>query len=132
MSRTRFFSFFLLVHILAYFFRVDRELYAVQDNFYLPCQTYNEQPFIEDTSSLGGAFPDFSKFSNSSEKETPKFDKTTIWRSVFLSYNSHVYHILKHNQPYSVQANCIVSVLYKQNISHKSSDEEEPSLQFFI
>ncbi len=128
-NKSKFFSFILLVHILAYFFRVDKELYAVQDNFYHPCQAYDEQPVVEDTAYFEDAFSYFSSFT---ETENPNLDNITIWRSVFLSYNLHVYHILKHNQANSVEANCIVSVLYKQNISHKSSDEEEPSLQFFI
>jgi len=131
-GRTRFFSLILFIQILIYFFRIDRELYAVQEKFYHPCQVYDEQPLVEDASYPEDAFSDFSKFSNSSETEIQKFDNTTIWRSVFLSYNSHVFGILKHNKPYSTQANWIVSVLYKQNIPHKSSDEEELSHRFFI
>jgi hypothetical protein len=129
MNKTRFFTLILLVHILFYFFKIDRELYAFQEIIPHPLQTYNEQPLLENTTSLVTFISCFSKFLN---KENPKINQIPIWNSTLLSYNSKLLYFLKINKTYHYIASQIVSVLFKKNIYHKSSIDGEPLHPIFV
>jgi len=122
MNKTRFFTLILSAHILFYFFKIDQELYAFQEIIPHPHQTYNEQPLIENTSYLFTSISGFSKFL---VKENPKSNQISIWNSIIFSYNSKLLYFLKINKAYTYNILQIVSVLFKKNIYHKSSVDEE-------
>ena len=122
MNKTRFFILILSSNILFYFFKIDRDLYAFQEIIPHPHQTYNEQPLIENTSYLFTSISGFSKFL---DKENRKSNQISIWNSILLSYNSKLLYFLKINKACTYNKLQIVSVLFKKNIYHKSSVDEE-------
>jgi hypothetical protein len=122
MNKTRFFTLILSANILFYFFKIDRDLYAFQEIIPHPHQTYNEQPLIENTSYLFTSISGFSKFL---DKENRKSNQISIWNSILLSYNSKLLYFLKIIKACTYNKLQIVSVLFKKNIYHKSSVDEE-------
>jgi hypothetical protein len=123
MNKTRFFTLILSAHILFYFFKIDRELYAFQEIIPHPHQTYNEQSLLKNTSHLFTSISGFSKFS---DKENHKSNQISIWNSILFSYNSKLLYFLKINKACTYNISQIVSVLFKKNIYHKSSVDGEP------
>jgi hypothetical protein len=122
MNKTRFFTLILSANILFCFFKIDRDLYAFQEIIPHPHQTYNEQPIRENTSYLVISISGFSKFS---DKENIKYSQISLWNSILLSYNSKLLCFLKINKAGNFNRYQIVSVLFKKNIYHKSSVDEE-------
>lgn len=125
------FRLFFIAYILLCFFKIDRDLYSVEENRHLPHQTYNEQPFIKTSSNLYIITSDFFWFSNSEVKMNIKVNNSLIWHVILLKYNSHIKYLLKYYKSTSIPLSRIVSILYKQNITHKSSYDEEIGLQLF-
>jgi hypothetical protein len=114
-----------LAHILFYFFKVNPDTSAFQDYDSLPNQDYTEQPLSESTTFHFSGYLDFSSLSKSLFIDEHINDQMTIWRSIFLSYNSRVHHFLKHRESSGNPYLTIISFLQKQNIYHKSSEDEE-------
>ena len=131
MRKSKFyFTLIFLVYIFLCFFKIDRDLYAIQKNVRLPHQTNNEQPFLKNPSNSYIITSDFFKFSKSVVKKSVQVDYISIWRSILLTYNSHIKYLLKLHKSSSIPLAMIVSILHKQNIYHKSSYDEEPDCNF--
>jgi hypothetical protein len=122
----------LLAHILFYFFKVDSDISAFQDYVSLPHQVYTEQPLSESTTFLFSSYLDLPSLSKSLFIDKHINDQMTIWRSIFLSYNLLVHHFLKHQESFGIPSLTIISFLQKQNIYHKSSEDEELIWRFTI
>ena len=126
------FRLFFIVYILLCFLKIDRDLYSVQENVHLPHQTYNEEPFLKTSSNSYIITSDFFRFSKSVVKKNVQVNNNLIWHFILLKYNLHIKYLLKFHKSTSIPLSRIVSILYKQNITHKSSYDEEIGLQLFI
>ncbi len=118
------------MYILIYFFKIDKDAFAVQDYFNPPNQIYTEQPLDKDVSFFIGTVLDFPQSFISCDARVIHIEKIAIWNSIFLSYNSRIHHLLKINELYSAPIIRIITTLYRQNIFHKSSEEEELEYRF--
>jgi hypothetical protein len=118
------FTLILLAHILVYLLKIDRDVISVQEHGRYPYQTYTEQLLSENASCFGIDKLDFPRFCKSGVTKN-SIDQSSIWRSMLLSYNSHVHHLLKHHKSSSITATTLVLIFHKQNICHKSSEDEE-------
>jgi len=131
MSKSKsYFALIFLLYILLCLLKIDKDLYAIQENVHLPHQTNNEQPFFKTPSNSYIITSDFFKFSKSVVKKNVQVDYISIWRSILLTYNSHIKYLLKFHKSFSIPLTRIVSILHKQNISHKSSYDEELDCSF--
>ena len=131
MSNSKFyFTLIFLAYVFLCFFKIDRDLYAIQENVCLPNQTNNERPFFKTPSNSYIITSDFFKFSKSVVKKNVQVDYISIWRSILLTYNSHIKYLLKFHKSSSIPLARIVSILHKQNVSHKSSYDEELDCNF--
>lgn len=124
MKNSKFFSLILFLYILAYFFRIDKELAVVQEHIQDPFQSYTEQPHVNKPLTSGINFNDYNEQEVSFTSEHKEASCETIWRSIFQSYNSYIVHQLKVYKSYPIPKKRRIFVLYKQNISHKTSNEE--------
>jgi hypothetical protein len=122
----------LLAYILFYFFKVHSDISSFQDYDSLPHQVYNEQPLSERTTFLFSNCSDLPSLTKSLFIDKHINDQMTIWRSIFLSYNLRVHHLLKHQESFGIPSLTIISFLQKQNIYHKSSEDEELIWRFTI
>jgi len=131
-SRTKYYlTAILLIHILVYFFKIDRDVFAYQEYFNKPNQTYTEQPLSKNVSYFTGSTLDFPQFSKSCNAKNICFEYSAVWNTIFHSYNSRVHHLLKLNESCFAPTIQIITVLYRQNIFHKSSEDEELEYRFF-
>ena len=124
------FTLILLAHILVYLFKNDRDVLSVQEYGRYPYQTYTEQLLSENAACFGIDKSDSPRSCKSSATTKHSIDRSSIWRSILLSFDSQVHHLLKHRQPSSVAATRAVLVFQKQNICHKSSEDEGPVCRF--
>lgn len=131
-NRTKYyFTAILLIHILVYFFKIDRDVFAFQEYFSRPNQTYTEQPHSKNVTYFGNFISDFLQYSKSFDTKNNCIENIAVWNSIFLSYNSRVHHLLKHYESFITPTIGIIAVLHRQNIFHKSSEDEEPKYRFF-
>jgi hypothetical protein len=126
-----FITLILVVHIGVYLFKIDRDVYSYQKYACHPHQTYTEQPLYETVTSSGNIKVDYPQFSRSFIPQYQAVDHSFFWRSILFSYNSRVHHLLRYCEPSSSATITIVRTLCRQNICHKSSDDEEPAYRLF-
>jgi hypothetical protein len=126
-----YFTTILLIHIFVYLFKIDRDVFAIQEYFSRPNQTYTEQPHSKNVSYFGNSISDFHQYSKSFDTKNNCIENIAVWNSIFLSYNSRVHHLLKQHESSSSLTIGIIAVLHRQNIFHKSSEEEEIEYCFF-
>lgn len=131
-NRTKYyFTAILLIHILVYFFKIDMDVFAFQEYFNQPNQTYTKQPLSKNVSYFFNFFSGFSQSSKSCDAKNNCTDSIAIWNSILLSYNSRVHHLLKHNETLVTPTIRIIGVLHRKNIFHMSSEDEELEHRFF-
>jgi hypothetical protein len=124
-NRTKYyFTAILLIHILVYFFKIDRDIFAFQEYISHPNQTYTEQPHFKNDSYFGNSISDFLQFSKSYNAKNDYIESITIWKAILLSYNSRVDHLLKRNQTYFAPTIRIIIVLYRHHYIDNSSEDE--------
>jgi len=123
---------FLLIHILVYFFKIDRDIFASQEYFNQPNQTYTEQPLSKNVSYFGSFISSFLQFSKSDDLSNSCIENIAFWNSIFLSYNSRICHLLNYNEFYLTPTIKTIAVLHRQNIYHKSSEDEELEYRFIV
>jgi hypothetical protein len=130
-NRTKYyFTAILLIHIFVYFFKIDKDIFAFQEYVNRPNQTYTEQPHSNNVSYFGRSSSECYQFSKLLEAKNNSPDGTVIWNAILLSYNSRVHHLLKLNESYFAQTIRIITVLYRLNFFHKSSEDEELEYRF--
>jgi len=120
----------LLAHILVYLFKIDRDVFSFQEYGRHPHQTYTEQPLSKNAAHFRTNIFDFPQSCKSCVSEQSSIDHVSIWRSILLSYNSRVHHLLNLRKSSSVAATRVILILHKQNIYHKSSEDEELVYRF--
>jgi len=120
-----YFTTILLIHILVYFFKIDRDVFVLQEFYSRPDQTYTEQPFLRNSSNLSRMNSIFSNISKPCEVKNNCLENNAIWNSILLSYNVRIHHLLKHSEPCFPQTDRIIYVVHRKNIFHKSSKDEE-------
>lgn len=116
-------SLILLIHILVYFFKIDKDVFALQEYICRPQPTHTEQPFLKNVSYFSRTISDFSTISKAFFKEHKRTEHISIWDAIFLSYNSRVCNLLRLQESFVIPIHRIVSILQKQNIYHKSSED---------
>lgn len=121
----------LLVYILAYFFKINNDEFTLHEYFNRPNQTYSEQPLLKNVSYFGISISNFNQFLEPCKIGNYYSQERIIWNSIFLSYNSRLLHLLKLNKFYFPQAIRIIIVLQRQNIFHKSSEDEDMEYYLF-
>jgi hypothetical protein len=132
-NNTKFyFTTLLLIHILVYLLKIDKDVYAFQEYFYQPYQTYTEQPLSKNASYFVGSILGFPQSSKFCDATNICIESITVWNSISFSYNSRVHHLLKHNESFLSSPIRIITVLHRQNICHKSSEDEELKHCFFL
>jgi len=122
----------LFAHILFYFFKVHPDYSAFQEYSHLPYQIYNEQPLSEGTPNLCSSYLNLPSLCTSVFIDKDIVDQKTIWRSIFLYYNLRVHQFLKHQELLGIPSLMTITFLQKQNIHHKSSEDEELIWRFTI
>ena len=125
------FTLILLVYILAYFFKIDKTLFSFPEFRYSSNQYYNEQPFSKNSLYSIRTFPSLPKFVKSSVSVKHSLSCITVWSSILHSYNLSVKQILKCQKIFVIPTQKILANLFKQNIFHKSSEEEIPNYLFY-
>jgi hypothetical protein len=118
------------MYILIYFFKIDKDVLAVQDFFNQPNQIYTEQPHTKNVSYFVGTVLDFSQSFISCDAKGIHIKEAAIWNSIFLSYNSRIHHLLRLNELYTAPIIRIITTSYRQNIFHKSSEDEDLEYRF--
>ena len=126
-----YFTTILFIHILVYFFKIDRDVFAFQEYFSRPNQTYTEQPLSKNVSYFFSSNLSFPQSSKSCDAKYICINCNAVWNSIFLSYNSRVHHLLKLNESFLSPTIKIFAVLHRQNIFHKSSEDEELEQRYF-
>ena len=126
-----YFTLILLVYILVYFFKIDKTLFPFQEFYNSPNQSYNEQPFSKNSLYSIRTFSRFPKFVKSSVLEKRSLSCIFVWSSILRSYNLSVLHLLKCQKLFVIPKLKIFTYLYKQNIFHKFSEEENLICRFF-
>lgn len=130
-NRSKFYSITILsLYILVYFFKIDKDPFSVQEYFNRPNQIYTEQPLAKSISYFAEHVLDFPQSFVSCDADDINIEEIAIWNSIFLSYNSRVHHLLKFNKFHSALMMRNITALYRQNILHKSSEEEEPEYRY--
>lgn len=125
-NRTKYyFTAILLIHILVYFFKIDKDVFAFQEYVNRPNQTYTEQPLSKIVSYLEHSFSDFFPISKSFNTTNNNQERIAIWNSILLSYNSRVYYLLKLNELYFAPTIKTITVLYRHNFIDNSSEDEK-------
>ena len=131
-NRTKYYlTTIMFVHILVYFFKIDRDIFSFQEYFNQPNQTYTEQPQSKIVSYFCGFASSFQQFSKFEDTRNSCIAQIAIWNSISLSYNSRVRHFLKFYQSPSVKMINFISVLFRQNIFHKSSEDVPVEYRLF-
>jgi hypothetical protein len=115
----------LLIHILVYFFKIDKDVFAFQEYVNRPNQTYTEQPLSKIVSYFDHSFSDFFPISKSFNKTNNNQERIAIWNSILLSYNSRVNYLLKLNEFYFAPTIKTITVLYRHNFIDNSSEDEK-------
>jgi hypothetical protein len=129
-NRTKYyFTAILLIHILVYFFKIDRNVFAFQEYNNRPNQTYTEQPIYKNVSYFCNSFSDFLHFSKSFNAKNDCRKSIAIWNAICLSYNSRVHHLLKLNKSFFVSKTRF-TFLYRHYFFHKSSGDEVLEYRF--
>jgi hypothetical protein len=126
-----YFTLILLAYILIYFFKIDKTVFSFQVCHRSPNQSYNEQPFSENSICSVCTISGFSQFIKSRVSENRSFGYISDWSSVLYSYNLSVHHFLKCQKLFVVPTLKIVSIIHKQNIFHKSTEEDNPNYRLF-
>jgi len=125
-KRNYYFTAILLTSLLVvYFFKIDKEVFAFQEYACQPTSAYTEQPLSKKVLYFGCTNTDFSQCSKFLESEKRYLETISTWRAVSLAYNLRVHHALKHQISFSTSLLRVVSILYKKNIYHKSSEDDE-------
>jgi hypothetical protein len=115
----------LVANILIYLFKIDRDYFSFQEYYRHPHKTYNEQLLSNNASYFGITSFDYSKLFKPYISDKSNIDQSFIWRSVYISYNSHVHCLLKLHESTTIPTTRIISILHKNNICHRSSEDEE-------
>jgi hypothetical protein len=115
----------LVANILIYLFKLDRDFFSFQEYHSQPHKTYNEQLLSKNASYFGITSFNFSKLFKSCVSDKNDIDRSFIWRSIHISYDSHVHCLLKLHESAAIPIIRIISILHKNNICHKSSEDEE-------
>lgn len=120
----------LFIHILVYFFKIDNDTSALHESFNRPIQACTDEPHLKDVSFSDSSDIDYCQYSESCDVNNNHTQIRIIWNSIFLTYNSRVLHLLKHNESYSVQTIKLISILHRQNTFPKSSEDEDTDYCF--
>lgn len=124
--RTKYyFTAILLLHILVYFFKIDKDVFTFQEYVNRPNQTYTEQPLSKNVSYLNHFFSDFSPLSKSFNATNNNQERIAIWNSILLSYNSRVHVLLKRNEFYCAPTIRNFAFLYRHKFIDNSSEDED-------
>lgn len=130
-NKTKFyFITILLIHILVYFFKIDRDIFTFQEYYNRPNQTYTEQLLLKRASYFSSSISGFFQISKICDVKNNCPEIIAIWNAIFLSYNSQVHHLLKFNESCFAPAIRVFTVLCMLNIFNKSSDDEDPEYRF--
>jgi len=119
-----YFAIILFIHILVYFFKIDRDVFIFSEYIRRPNQTLTEQPIPKNASYFCSTISKGSQFSKSLVSKDNKMDIISIWHSILLAFNSDVYQKLKFQESTTFQAINIITILHKQNIRHKFSEDD--------
>jgi hypothetical protein len=130
-STQYYFTSIILIHILVYFFKIDRDVFALQEYSHQPNPTYTDQPHPKYDSYFGNPISDALQFSESFNVKNDCIESIAIWNALLLSYNSRVQHLLKANLSYFAPTIRSISVLYRHKFLHKSSEDEDLEYRFF-
>jgi hypothetical protein len=115
----------LLANILIYLFKLDRDFFSFQEYHSQPHKTYNEQLISKKASYFGITSFTISKFCKSCVSDKKDIGQSFNWSSIHILYDSHVHCLLKLHESTTIPTIRIVSILHKNNICHKSSEDEE-------
>jgi hypothetical protein len=116
------FSIILLANILAYFFKIDRDIYSIQEYYHHPHQTYSEQLYSQCRSYFVADNSDNVPFAKSWNHEKYNIDQPSIWNAISSLYGARVLSLFKIHENTTTQNLRFISILHKQNICHKSSE----------
>lgn len=119
------FTAIILIHILVYFFKIDKDVFALQEYVYRPNQNYTEQPLSKIVSYFDHSFSDFFPISKSFNKTNNNQEYIVIWNYILLSYNSRVHYLLKLNELYFAPTIKTITVLYRHIFIDNSSEDEK-------
>jgi hypothetical protein len=114
----------LAANILIYLFKLDRDFFSFQEYYCRPHKTYNEQLLSKNASYFGITSSNISKIFKSCVSDKNDIDRSFIWRSIHISYDSHVHCLLKLHESAVIPTIRIISILHNKNIFHKSSEDE--------
>jgi hypothetical protein len=115
----------LAANILIYLFKLDRDFFSFQEYHSQPHKTYNEQLLSRNASYFGITSFNFPKLFKSYVSDKNDINRSFIWRSIHISYDSHIYCLLKLHEPAAIPIVRIISIMHENNICHKSSEDEE-------
>jgi hypothetical protein len=124
----------LFAHILVYILKIDRDVFAFQEYFRQPNQTYTEQLFPNTISYFVGSILNFFQSHVTCDIKNISIEQNAVWNSIILLYNSRIHHFLKHIEtPITItQTIRIVRILHRKNIFHKSSKDDVFGYRFLI
>jgi hypothetical protein len=122
----------LFVHFLVYFFKIDRDVFAFQEFHKQPNQTYSEQPLSKNVTYFSCCISSFSQNPKAEEARTCRNRIVAIWDSISLAHNSRVHHLLKTNHSHFRPEAKTISILFRKNIFHKSSEDEDLKYRFLV
>jgi hypothetical protein len=123
-----YFTAILLTHILVYFFKFDRDIFAFKEYYNRPNQTYTEQPYSKSISNFCNTIFKLSQPHTFHNTKDIYPENIPIWKSIYYSYNSRVHQLLKLNEFRFVTTPSIIVFLHRKNITHKSSEDDDLKL----
>jgi hypothetical protein len=117
-----FLIFVILSHILICFFKIDRNVFFVQEYNHKPRQIYFEKPLPNNEFYSKTNIFDFYHFSDVLIKHNIGY--ISVWPSFVFLQNiySYIQRLIKF---FPVLFILIIQILHKHNICHKSSEDEE-------
>jgi hypothetical protein len=113
------------LQILVYLFRVDLYAGSLQEYLHEPYETFTELPFSENGTQRGCTTFWLSPDMDSPDAANDGCEWPALWRSLCLVENARVTALLKQQELVLSPARQIFSLLRIQNISHKSSADED-------
>lgn len=121
----------LLVHILVYFFKINNDEFTLWECFNRPNQAYTGQPLLKNASYFGNSISENPQFAEHYEAKNNHSQNRIIWNSIVQSYNARILHLLKQYESFFPQTPRIITVAYRQNVFHKSSEDEDQEYCLF-